>query len=108
MAFPQSPDPGHISALVAIIASGVSGGAQGATDGRGLASLVGADYKPGRKRLVLDLNTLGLAKLDNIEGIAWGPKLPNGNDTLVLVSDNNFNTASQITQLLAFEVQPKK
>ena len=34
MAFPQSPDPGHISALVAIIASGVSGGAQGATDGR--------------------------------------------------------------------------
>jgi hypothetical protein len=81
---------------------------EGATDVRGLASLVGADYKPVRKRLVLDLNTLGLAKLDNIEGIAWGPKLPNGNDTLVLVSDNNFNTASQITQLLAFEVQPKK
>ncbi|WP_395352544.1 esterase-like activity of phytase family protein [Variovorax sp. UC122_21] len=81
---------------------------EGATDVRGLASLVGADYKPVRKRLVLDLNTLGLARLDNIEGIAWGPKLPNGNDTLVLVSDNNFNTASQITQLLAFEVQPKK
>jgi len=81
---------------------------EGATDVRGLASLVGADYKPVRKRLVLDLNTLGLARLDNIEGIAWGPKLPNGNDTLVLVSDNNFNTASQIMQLLAFEVLPKK
>ncbi len=33
MAFPQSPDPGHITALVAIIASGVSGGAQGASGG---------------------------------------------------------------------------
>src|SRR3546814_13844399 len=55
------------------------------------------------KRLVLDLTTLNLPKLDNIEGMAWGPPLANGNRSLVLVSDDNFN-ASQVTQLLAFEV----
>lgn len=79
----------------------------GATDVRAIASLSGADYKPVQKRLVLNLNTLGLKKMDNIEGMAWGPKLANGNDTLVLVSDNNFNTSSQITQVLAFEVSGK-
>lgn len=78
-----------------------------ATDVRALASLNGADYKPMRKRLVLDLGTLGLRKVDNIEGMSWGPKLANGNDTLVLVSDNNFNVASQITQVLVFEVTRK-
>lgn len=80
----------------------------GATNVATLASLKGATYTPMKKRLVLNFNTLGLAKVDNIEGIAWGPKLANGRDSLVLVSDNNFNAASQITQLLAFEVIPKK
>lgn len=78
-----------------------------ASDVRTLASLRGADYKPVRKRLVLDLATLGLRKIDNIEGMSWGPKLPSGRNTLVLVSDNNFNATSQITQVLAFEVTPK-
>ncbi|MDD9268382.1 esterase-like activity of phytase family protein [Paenibacillus sp. GCM10023248] len=63
-------------------------------------------FTPMSKKLVLDLNTLGLPKLDNVEGIAWGPKLQNGHDSLVLVSDNNFN-ASQVTQLLAFDVTPE-
>ena len=36
-------------------------------------------------------------------GMAWGPRLPNGNATLVMVSDDNFN-ASQVTLFLAFEV----
>jgi hypothetical protein len=80
----------------------------GASNIAALPSLVGASYTPLKKRLVLDLNTLGLAKLDNIEGITWGPKLANGHNSLVLVSDNNFNPASQITQFLAFEVTPKK
>ncbi|MGP1614678.1 MAG: esterase-like activity of phytase family protein [Pollutimonas bauzanensis] len=73
-----------------------------ATDVSGFVSLAGADFQPVAKRLVLDLATLGLPKLDNIEGMAWGPKLANGNDSLVLVSDDNFN-ASQVTQFLAFE-----
>lgn len=76
-----------------------------ATDVASLASLADAEVKPATKRLVLDLNTLGLPRLDNFEGLAWGPKLANGNDTLVLVSDDNFNPAQQ-TLLLAFEVLP--
>ena len=42
-------------------------------------------------------------KLDNTEGMTFGPRLPNGNRTLVFVSDDNFRK-SQITQFLAFEV----
>ncbi len=78
----------------------------GATDVQGLASLAGADFIPATKRLLLDLTTLPLPRVDNIEGMAWGPRLSNGNESLVLVSDNNFN-ASQVTQLLAFEVLKK-
>jgi len=78
----------------------------GATDISSIQSLRNRNYVPTRKRLVLDLNQLNLPRLDNIEGIAWGPKLANGNDSLVLVSDDNFNPA-QVTQFLAFEVLPK-
>ncbi|NGY85135.1 esterase-like activity of phytase family protein (plasmid) [Bacillus megaterium] len=53
------------------------------------------------------MTTLGLSVLDNIEGISWGPKLPNGHDSLVLVSDDNFNR-NQVTQFLAFEVLPNR
>lgn len=42
--------------------------------------------------------------LDNIEGICLGPKLKNGNQTLLVVSDNNFNK-SQRTQFLIFEIK---
>ena len=57
---------------------------------------------PMRKRLVLDFTTLGLSYLDNIEGMSWGPTLPNGHRTLVFVSDDNFNIL-QTSQFLAFE-----
>lgn len=43
--------------------------------------------------------------VDNIEGICFGPKLPNGNSTLIMVSDNNFSKR-QRTQFLAFEIMP--
>ncbi len=78
-------------------------GTSGATDVSGVVSLKNVDFQPVAKRLVLDLTTLGLPKLNNIEGMAWGPRLANGHGSLVLVSDDNFN-ASQVTQLLAFEV----
>jgi 3-phytase len=42
-------------------------------------------------------------RLDNIEGMTFGPRLPNGNSTLILVSDNNFST-TQHTQFIAFEI----
>lgn len=77
-----------------------------ATNIKDYNSLKIGQFKPVSKRLVLDLNSLGLPKQDNIEGIAWGPKLKNGHDSLVLVSDNNFNP-SQVTQFLAFDVSPE-
>lgn len=81
---------------------------EGATDVSRLASLSGAAFKPVKKRLVLDLTTLGI-KVDCIEGMAWGPRLANGRHSIVLVSDDNFDAfgAGQVTQLLAFEVVPK-
>jgi hypothetical protein len=43
-----------------------------------------------------------LERLDNTEGMAWGPVLPNGNRSLVFISDDNFSSR-QISQWLAFE-----
>ena len=81
--------------------------AERATDVRQIDALadqpVRARTTPMRKRLVLDLMTLGLPHLDNIEGAAWGPRLPNGHRTLMLVSDDNFSP-DQVTQLIALEV----
>lgn len=74
-----------------------------ATDISGLKSISENEVTPLKKELIVNLNTLGLDKVDNIEGMTWGKELPNGNDSLVLVSDNNFN-GSQITQFIALEV----
>jgi hypothetical protein len=57
------------------------------------------------KRLVLDVATTGIRRVDNIEGMTFGPKLPNGNRSLIMVSDDNFGN-TQISQFLAFEVIP--
>lgn len=59
-------------------------------------------FEPARKTLVADFSQLGISRLDNTEGMCWGPTLPNGHRTLVFVSDDNFNPL-QITQFLAFE-----
>jgi len=55
-----------------------------------------------RKRLLLDLDELGLS-LDNVEGMTLGPRLGHGRRALVLVSDDNF-AATQFTQFLLFEL----
>jgi hypothetical protein len=74
-----------------------------ATDVSDRTSLTGTGYSPTPKQLVLDVVNTGITRVDNLEGMTFGPALPNGNRTLVLVSDNNFNPL-QMTQLLAFEV----
>lgn len=56
---------------------------------------------PVSKNLLLDLGDLGLT-LDNLEGMALGPLLPDGRRSLIIVSDNNFNSVDQFTQFLAF------
>ncbi|WP_344423048.1 esterase-like activity of phytase family protein [Amycolatopsis minnesotensis] len=81
---------------------------KGATNVLGVKSLAGAkNVKPVRKRLVADLADFPLSTLstvDNVEGMTWGPRLPSGERTLVLVSDNNFS-ATQVTQLIALAIR---
>jgi hypothetical protein len=59
--------------------------------------------KPAQKKLLLDFNKLNIP-LDNIEGLTFGPCLPNGRRVLIAVSDNNFSP-TQFTQVLAFGVK---
>ncbi|MEL0635450.1 esterase-like activity of phytase family protein [Marinomonas sp. TI.3.20] len=78
---------------------------KGATNVKGRNKLVAGQFKPMHKRLLLNLNQANLPRLDNLEGITFGPKLADGQQALVLISDNNFN-ATEVTQLFAFKVIP--
>ena len=81
----------------------------GATDVSGIASVADlTGITTVSKRLVYDFNTL-LApdKLDNLEGMTFGPTLADGSRTLVFVSDDNFDPNNAVgTQFLAFKVNP--
>lgn len=55
------------------------------------------------KRLLLDLAETGLT-IENVEGLAFGPQLPDGRASLILVSDNNFLAETQGSQFFAFAV----
>ncbi|RIX30717.1 esterase-like activity of phytase family protein [Amnibacterium setariae] len=73
-----------------------------ATDVLARDALGSAPLTPMRKRLAVDLDAVrGLPRVDNVEGIAVGPRLPDGRRLVVLVSDDNFST-SQVTQVIAF------
>lgn len=74
----------------------------GATDISGIASLKSENFHPLSKKLLLNMDSLGIY-IDNIEGVTPGPKLPNGHQSLVFVSDNNFSK-DQVTQFLLFEI----
>ena len=62
--------------------------------------------KTAQKELLLDLQTLNLT-LDNLEGMSLGPRLPDGTQSLIMISDDNFNTL-QKTQLLVFRIKGLK
>ena len=74
-----------------------------------LPNLATANYTVAKKELLIDLNDIrnqlytSGGRLDNIEGITFGPRLANGHRSILLVSDNNFSD-DEITQFLAFEV----
>ena len=82
---------------------------KGATNISKIKSLNDSKYKVAEKNLVLkfdDLRPLLTNQIvDNLEGICFGPRLPNGNRTLMIVSDNNFNLyGPQLNQFLLFEM----
>lgn len=79
----------------------------GASDITTITSLKGTlrAVEPVRKKLLLDLGDLGDLgiRLDNLEGMTLGPRLPDGSQSLVMISDDNFNPL-QTTQLLVFRL----
>lgn len=76
-----------------------------ASDTSTIESFQGAipGVQPIRKKLLLDLNQLGVP-LDNLEGIAFGPQLPDGSQSLLLISDNNFSD-QQATLFFLFRIK---
>jgi hypothetical protein len=62
------------------------------------------------KRLALDLGTLAPRltppRLDNYEGMSWGPPSPRGHRTLLLVSDDNASS-TQRTSFVWLELAPR-
>lgn len=59
-------------------------------------------FIPATKKLLLNMDELGIY-IDNVEGVTFGPLLPNGHKTLLFITDNNF-AFLQRTQILLFEV----
>ena len=80
----------------------------GATDTSRIASLKGSlnGIIPIKKKLLLDLNELGIP-LDNLQGMTLGPRLSDGTQSLLLVSNDNFNDL-QGTRLLLFRLTNTK
>ncbi len=77
---------------------------RGATEVRNMYSLAGHHVVPMRKKLVADFDDLGLSTVDNTEGMTWGPLLPHGERTLLLVSDDNF-AQDEVTQFVALAIR---
>lgn len=67
-------------------------------------SFISHPPKPLTKKLLFDFDSLNM-HIDNIEGITFGPKLPNGHNSLVFCVDNNFGK-TQIQQFFLFEILP--
>ena len=61
------------------------------------------EIEPLRKQLLLNLENIGV-ELDNLEGLALGPRLADGSQSLLLVSDDNFRP-DQVTQFLLFRLK---
>ncbi|WP_420553144.1 esterase-like activity of phytase family protein [Tenacibaculum aiptasiae] len=77
-----------------------------------MSSLKNEKYVPLKKELLFDFNNvknqLGEGFIDNIEGITLGPKLSNGNQSLILVADDNFQVyGKQLNQFLLLEIVDK-
>jgi len=81
----------------------------GATDIRNI-DRVAAGVATASKTLLFDSTTLAgtlnsyATKVDNLEGMSFGPTLADGSRSLVLVSDNNNSRAQGKTQFLVFSV----
>jgi hypothetical protein len=73
-----------------------------ATNVKNYPSLQNQKLELASKKLIVNMDDLGIF-IDNIEGLTFGPKLANGNPSIIFVSDNNFSD-KQKTQILVFEL----
>ncbi|MCC7371247.1 MAG: esterase-like activity of phytase family protein [Chloroflexi bacterium] len=62
-----------------------------------------------KKTLLVNMTAIGVAA-DNLEGLALGPRLPNGKPSLIVMSDDNFSAFDppQINQFLLFEIDTNR
>lgn len=74
----------------------------GASDVSGKTLKTDHTFTAVKKTLLLNMDDLGIYT-DNIEGVTFGPVLPNGHKTLLFIADNNFNVLEK-SQVLLFEV----
>jgi hypothetical protein len=75
-----------------------------------IVSLKKSKVKALNKKLILDFdsikNNLTNGIVDNIEGLTFGPLLSNGNKSLLLVSDDNFQIyGKQLNQFILLEIK---
>jgi len=95
----RSFSTGRLGCVIKIYLANLSG----ATNVSSIHSLKGASFRPVSKKLLLNMETLGMP-VYNIEGVTFGPKLPNGHQSLLFVADDNFSAVDK-TQFLLFELK---
>lgn len=66
-------------------------------------SLANLAVPAARKHLVFDFDDIPSPVIDNVEGMTFGPTLPNGHQTIVFITDNDFSPRRQ-TQLITMEI----
>ncbi|GAA4271937.1 esterase-like activity of phytase family protein [Aquimarina gracilis] len=76
-----------------------------------LDNLASTSYTKASKTLLFDFeqvrSQLTRNTVDNLEGITFGPKLADGSRSIVVISDNNFNSFyPQLNQFIVFKVLP--
>ena len=79
---------------------------EGATEVSGLDALTGIEV-PMTKELLIDLEVAEVGP-DNVEAITFGPRFDDGDASLVLVSDDNFNVEHQDTVFHLLRVDTEK
>lgn len=95
----RSFSSGRLACVVKLFLADLSA----ATDVSSIESLkANTGFKTVRKQLLMNMEDLGIY-IDNIEGLTFGPNLPNGHRTILFVADNNFNPLER-SQVLLFEL----
>lgn len=95
----RSYSTGRLSCTIRLFIADLNG----ATDIKKISSLKETTgFVPATKKLLFNMDELR-TYIDNIEGVTFGPRLPNGHKTLVFIADNNFNVLEK-SQVLLFEV----